>query len=126
MSLENLRDIKDFEYLAISWHIYLTIGSIVLLFLITIVAIVLYKKRKKKTQNIIQKATTLLKHLSFDADDKKLIYSFTIYSKIISNKQDENLNSILKLLQPYKYKKQNLKLSEDIKTKMKKYIMSVS
>ncbi len=125
MNLDTLKDIKPYEPLVINWSIYIVAVSLLITCVVLIVAYMIHKRRSQKTEDIQQKATTKLKQLNFDTDDKTLIYYFTIYSKVASTKQNETLDDIYKRLEPYKYRKNIEKLDNNIKDSMKVYIESL-
>lgn len=124
MNLADLKDIKPYAILSIDKDMY--IASVVFLVLLLVLLIVLFKKRNTHKSTTKQKATALLKTLNFNTDDKTLIYDWTIYGKIIASKNDKKFYDILEQLEPYKYKKETIKLDQTIKNKMQKYIESLS
>lgn len=92
-----------------------------ILFLYIILKKFIYKKKPLCKNEIILRK---LKNLSFETKStKELLYEFTILTKELKNNQiDQKLNSLLKKIEPFKYKKEDIVLNQELKKLLKEYI----
>ena len=119
--MDKLKDIKSIEHISIDFTNYFIF---VALFVLLIVAIVIFLKTRKKKITKEQKASMYLKAMDFKSfDDKTLAYNFTIYGHecVQEHYKDEFLN-IVRQLEQYKYKKDIKKIDDDLLSQMKEYI----
>lgn len=123
IDLTKFKDINDVEIIPIDFTLYFFIITACIL----IFSFVLYLLRKKKIVKLTKKdlAYQQLKNINFKSlDTKKVIYDFTIYGKeSLEENQKEKFEEILHKLKPYKYKKENKSLDDNLIQSMQSYIL---
>ncbi len=116
------QDIMPIEDITIDYSVYfIYIGVFVFILLLAY----LFKKFlfKKKEVQLSQKEISIneLKALDLDSDSKEVLYRFTLLAKdCVEDK--ERLDLVLKQIEPFKYKKENLGLDDKTKQLLKGYI----
>jgi len=123
-TLDKLKDIKSSSVLQIDFLPYILISLAVLAVIVLLIGLFIYIKNKKnKRPTKIQIAKQNLKNMDFSKDTKDIVYKFTInaYECLDDNNKDE-LEQIVRKLEPYKYKKVVTKISIDLLDDMKDYI----
>jgi len=125
--MEQLRDIKGLVEVT-DYSLYYLLGlSTVVLIIVGILGYLLYKKMTQKTPMSQQKlAKSLLKELEI-TDAKGSVYTFSHLAQYaVTDALQEELQSILKELEPYKYKKEVPQLAPALKERMQKFIKEVT
>jgi len=122
IDLTKFKDIHQSEIITIDFSLYFIIIIMCILTFSFIMYLLMKKKNVKLTKEelISQK----LKNISLDdIDTKKVIYDFTIYGKESLNlKYKDEFEEILLELEPYKYIKEDKKLTNILIKKMQDYI----
>ena len=125
IDLTKFKDIQQSEIIIIDFSLYLIITVICIL----IFSFTMYFLMKKRNLKLTKKELIFkkLKDINFDSlNSKKIIYDFTIYGKESLNlKYKDEFEEILYMIEPYKYIKEDNKLTKVIISKMKNYIKVV-
>lgn len=108
----------DMDYTQIIYLlIALFIGAAVLFFAAHLIKKIISKPKLYTKEEI---ALNKLKALDFDNPTKQLLYDFTLLSKeCVGEKQ--SLDEILRLLEPYKYTKDDKPIEKSVIQKLKEY-----
>ena len=125
--MEQLKDIKGLVEVT-DYSLYYLLGlSAVVLIIVGVLGYLLYKKMTQKAPMNRQKlAKSLLKELEI-TDAKESAYTFSHLAQYaVTEELQEELQSILKALEVYKYKKEVPELDEALKERMQKFIKEVT
>jgi len=123
-TIDKLKDIKASQVLQIDFTPYIFMGvSIILIGFLIIIAFIFLKNKRKKRLTKVQIAKNNLKNMDFTQSTKDIVYTFTINAyECLDEKNKDELDQIIKKLEPYKYKKVVTSLSDDLISDMKDYI----
>jgi hypothetical protein len=120
---DKLKDIKPSQIIQIDFtpYIYIAIAIALIGFILILIFVLKNKKRKRLTKE--EQAKKNLKSIDFKGNTKDIVYSFTVNGyDCLDEKNKNEFMSIVKKLEPYKYKKDVKKLSDDLIDDMKDYI----
>jgi len=124
--MEKLKDIKNIVAV-VDYSLYYLIG-LIFIAIVVLIAIVLFIKRPKKRKRATSRDMALkhLKNINYE-DEKELAYAFTLNIDYFTNEKNENeIKSILKKLEEFKYKKYVQKADKELKRDIKKVIKEIS
>jgi hypothetical protein len=123
-TIDKLKDIKASNIIQIDFLPYILMSGGFIVVLTLIIFLILYfKNKRKKKPNKIEIAKQNLKNLDFTKDTKDIVYGFTVNAyECLDDKNKDELEQIIKKLEPYKYKKVVTKISNDLIDDMKDYI----
>ena len=122
--LDKLKDIKASSVIQIDFLPYILSGLTLVIVIVLLIGLFIYFKNKKnKRPTKVQIAKQNLKNIDFSKDTKDIVYNFTINaSECLDAKNQDELEQIVRKLEPYKYKKVVTKISSDLIEDMKDYI----
>lgn len=112
------------EYIDIPYSYYI---FYIILFIVVGIGLYIYAKVLFKKTIAIKEKSSLekLKELDLDSENtKQLLYDFTLLAKDIAIDKSE-LDMVLKKIEPYKYKKEEIKLDKKTKELLKGYIDAI-
>ena len=121
--MEELKDIKDIVEVH-EYSFLILVGLSVFLIILLSLAVYFFKNRRRRRKKITVKQVALekLKNIDF-LDTKSVVYTFEEQGRLfLSEKNQENFDSIIKELTIYKYKKNIPKLDTTVEKRIKKFI----
>lgn len=122
--MDKFQDIMPIEYIDIPYSYYI---FYIILFIVVGIGLYIYAKVLFKKTIAIKEKSSLekLKELDLDSENtKQLLYDFTLLAKDIAIDKSE-LDMVLKKIEPYKYKKEEIKLDKKTKELLKGYIDAI-
>ncbi len=126
-NIEQFNDIFPAEYIEPQYSSF-NLYYIVAIIAIIIVTIAVYFALKKRVQKSVNSTLEDLKVLDFSSNiNKDKLYKFTILAKkYTQNREDKELDYILKTISKYKYQKNNPKIDENIVKQIESYIKNAT
>ncbi len=121
--MEELKDIKDIVEVH-EYSFFILMGLIVFIIILLSLAIYFFKNRRRRRKKVTPKEIALnkLKNIDF-LDTKSVVYTFEEQGRLfLSEKNQEEFDSITKELTVYKYKKDIPPLDSNVQKRIKAFI----